>query len=158
MRFYLAFKRLKNSCSLKSLKNIAYIQWKNDLFCMREELNLCIIFTLISLLGFVLTFNACAHSAEDHWSWHCASQGLEAKILVDKLTVKGQTQRYKYWAYPVSLILGKRKSGTHKVIKYTTKLIMRRPPITGRFWFSAEIIQPQYSQIKNIYDSLLMSN
>ena len=68
MRFNLAFKGLKNSCLLKSLKNIAYIQWKNDLFCMWVELNLCIIFTLISLLGFVLTFNACAHSAEDRWS------------------------------------------------------------------------------------------
>jgi len=89
MRFNLAFKGLKNSCLLKSLKIIAYIQWKNDFFCMREEL--CIIFTLISLLGFVLTFNACVHSGEDHWSWHCASRCLEAKILVGMLTLLDQT-------------------------------------------------------------------
>ena len=96
MRFNLAFKGLKNSYLLNSLKNVAYIQWKNDLFYMREELNLCIIFVLISLLGFVFTVNACTHSAEYHWSWHCASQGLEPKILVDMFTVQDQTQRYKY--------------------------------------------------------------
>jgi hypothetical protein len=149
---------LNNSCLLKSLKNNAYILWKNDLFCMREEMNLWIIFALISLLGFVLTFDACTYSAEDHWSWHCASQGLEAKIRVDVFTAQDQTQRYKYWTYPLPLNLGKSKSGTNKVIKSTTKLIIRRPPITGRLWVSAQIIQPQFFSLKNFYDRPIKSN
>jgi len=93
--------KLRNSWLWKSLQNNAYIQWKNDLFYMWEEKKFFIIFAFISLLGFVLKFNACAHSAEDHWSWHCVSQVLKATICADMLTVQVQIQRYKYWACPL---------------------------------------------------------